>query len=72
MKIKQLRNIIENLDDEVDVVVPSAYTCKLNFATASISTALDDGSSEELTEDMGEELTPEAEYGKRTKVLFIY
>lgn len=70
MNVKELKKLLEKVDDEAIVVQTSSdhsyWECDLQPGTA-----LYDGLNDHWTEDHGEKLTPEAEYGKRLKVLIV-
>lgn len=70
--VKQLKELIANLPDDAQVLVPGedhSYRATRVEAT----TALREGSGRYggWTEDHGEELTPEADYGKRMQVVVV-
>jgi len=68
MNVGQLKQLIQDLDDSTVVLVPfedhGYRECHIR-----VGTALKDGRN--WTEDHGEDLTPEADHGKRTTVLLI-
>lgn len=68
--VKDLRRIIEGLPDDTVLVVP-ASDHSFHEVGVCPGTALFDRKSLMWTQDCGEELTPEAEYGKRVNVLII-
>lgn len=70
MNVRKLREIINGLPDDAQLVVPSSDH-SYRFAKAIPSTALYDSELRLLTEDHGEDQTPEADYGKRIQVLVI-
>jgi hypothetical protein len=65
----EFRRLTADLSDDVRILVPapdhSYDRAQINVGTALFS---DDG---EITEDYGEEDTPEAQFGKRHNVLVI-
>jgi hypothetical protein len=66
--VKDLRKLIAKAPDNAAVVIASddhGYS----FARPELTTAMHDGS--EMSEDFGEDMTPEGEYGKRIPVLLI-
>ena len=70
MTVGQLRELIENLDDELPVLVP-ARDHSLRDCTALLGTAL---YSEDTgwTQDFGEQHTPSGgEWGNRTDVVIV-
>jgi len=70
LTVAHLRKLIENLPDDTRVLRP-ARDHSYEPASGSTGTALYDAESRIWTEDYGEDSTPEAEYGKRHKVLII-
>lgn len=70
MNVKQLREIIKDMPDEIQLVT-SARDHSYRSAGVFSSTALFDAETGTWTEDHGEDTTPEAEYGKRTDVLIF-
>lgn len=69
MKVGDLRKLIEGVPDDACVVVP-APDHSYREAHCQLTTGLRAGRSE-WTEDHGELVTPEAEYGKRLPILLI-
>lgn len=70
--VKDLREIIADLKDDT-IVLTSSGDHNYRFGYAEVTTVLTENYSYgEYTEDMGEEYTPEAEYGKRVSaVIFV-
>jgi hypothetical protein len=68
LRVGQLKKLVENLDDRTLVVVPGEDH-SYRTTRANVTTALADDDS--LSEDYGEDVTPEEEYGKRITVLLI-
>ena len=66
--VKELRKIIANAPDNTAVVI-SGDDHSYRFAQPELTTAMHDGS--EMSEDFGEDMTPEGEYGKRIPVLLV-
>lgn len=64
----QLKRLLETVPDTA-LIVGSGVDHSLRGLTPSVTTALQDGRV--LTEDYGEALTPEAEYGKRVPVILL-
>lgn len=67
--VAKLRELIDEIDDGALLVVPSfdhSYRSPLIYNGTAL---LEENGN--LTEDFGEEMTPESEYGKRIKVLII-
>jgi hypothetical protein len=64
-----LRKLLNNVPDETPIVVPSADHGYLP-STCIVTTALHEERNK-WTEDHGEQVTPEAQYGKRVKVIVI-
>ena len=69
LTVKILRDIISELPDDTLVLTPGGDHSYCP-AHALPATALK-SSRNQWTEDHGEEITPEKEYGKRVKVLVI-
>lgn len=71
MNVRQLRAYLDGdgVDDEA-LVVTSSFDHSYRRVTANTGTALM-SRSRELSEDFGEDTTPEAEFGKRINVLII-
>ncbi len=65
-----LREATKHLPDTAIVLVPSRDH-EYRPVAAEVATALFDQDSFTFTEDHGEDLTPEAEYGKRIEVVII-
>lgn len=70
MKAKDLKKLLENVDDQAVVVrsVGDHSYCECDLQPA---TGLYDGYSDQWSEDHGESVTPEADYGKRMAVLIV-
>lgn len=68
MKAKQLKKLLELIPDDAPILV-SDDDHGYRKADADPTTALFDGY--QYAEDHGEELTPEADYGKRIPVVVI-
>ena len=69
MNVKQLKALLKKVPDDVLVLVPGEDH-SYRKADANVTTALlEEGGT--WTEDYGEDTTPEAEYGKRKKVLVV-
>lgn len=66
--VGELRRLIEGVPDNVPLV-SSAYDHEYRGANADLRTALKGKGT--LTEDHGEEITPESEWGERVQVLFV-
>ena len=69
MNVKELKAIIENLPDEI-LVLTLGSDHSYRKVSAESTTALQEGRNA-WTEDYGEEITPEKEYGKRLQVVVI-
>lgn len=69
-RVRDLRKAIEGLPDDAIVVTP-AFDHSYSEASVSAGTALYDKKTCVFSEDHGEEMTPEAEYGKRIPVLIV-
>lgn len=68
--VGELKNLLEDVDDDVAIVVPSqdhGYTP----ARAYVSTGLFDRKYRSWTEDHGENATPESEFGERRYILLV-
>lgn len=70
MTVKNLKALLENMDESAVLVVPTGDH-SYNHAHATKTTALYDGRNRIWSEDHGEDVTPEADYGKRLPVLVI-
>lgn len=70
MNVKQLREIIQDMSDDVQLVGTSSDH-SYRLVEVFPATALFNSSSRNWTEDYGEDSTPEADYGKRMNVLVI-
>ena len=70
--VKQLKELIANLPDDAQVLVPGEDH-SYRAASVEATTALREGRGRHSgwTEDHGEELTPEADYGKRMQVVVV-
>ena len=68
MNVKQLKALIDKLPDNMNIVVPG-QDHSYDIADISVISALVCMGS--YTEDHGEKLTPEKEYGKRVDVLVV-
>lgn len=69
MNIRQLKDLIENMDDSICIFREYAdhnmIKCDIGLGTVI------EESKNHYMEDFGEELTPESIYGKRIKALII-
>ena len=65
---KQLRALLQTVPDEA-LIVTTGTDHSLRSLIPEVTTALQD--RRVLTEDHGEAVTPEAEYGKRVPVLLL-
>ena len=70
MTVGHLRKLIEKLPDETRVLQP-ASDHSYGPVIGEVGTALLDPESRTWTEDFGEDMTPESEYGKRFDVLIL-
>ena len=70
MNIGQLKKLIANVSDEVKILVP-AWDHSFRLADITVSSALFDKDPNVWSEDYGETMTPEKEYGKRLVVLVV-
>ncbi len=70
MNIKKLKEEIADLSDDALIIAPSGDH-SFRVVQACAATALYDAKLRCWSEDHGEEITPEAEYGKRIDVLII-
>jgi hypothetical protein len=70
LNVGKLKKLIEGLADDVLVVGP-APDHEYRQVDGEATTALIDEESRCMTEDHGEDVTPEADYGKRITVLVI-
>ena len=69
MNVKELRQLLTRLPDDAVIVCPSSDH-NYRVATISSDTALKDKHGD-WTEDYGEEVTPQKQYGKRLQVLIV-
>jgi len=69
MKIKQLKKLIDGLSDDTEILT-SGRDHSYREPHIEVISALEERGGT-WTEDYGEEVTPEAEYGKRKIVLFV-
>lgn len=69
MNVKDLKKLLENAPDDAPVMVPS-YDHSYREARCQLTTGLMEGRNQ-WTEDLGEDTTPEAEYGKRLPILLV-
>lgn len=69
MKIKQLKELLATLPDDAEVVVPAFDHSYRRTHAINKTTALFGRSA--ITEDFGEDTTPEAAYGERRVVLVV-
>jgi len=69
MTVGELKKLIEKMPDDTPILVPGDDH-SYRAATASNCTALLERRNQ-WTEDYGEEMTPEKEYGKRVKALIV-
>jgi hypothetical protein len=69
LTVGNLMVFLQGLPKDALVVAP-ASDHSYSKAAVEFSTALDDGDGG-LTEDFGEEITPESEHGKRITILLI-
>lgn len=70
MKAKQLKKLLETVDDEVDIVA-EGFDHSFRILTATHGSALYINDST-LHADYGEDVTPEHLYGKRKDVVIFY
>lgn len=70
LTVGQLRKQMEDMADNT-LVVRQGHDHDFRPTAAHETTALYDRESDTLTQDHGEDSTPEAEYGKRIAVLLI-
>jgi len=70
LTVAHLRKLIEHLPDDTRVLRP-ASDHSYKPAEGMVGTALLESEGNHWTEDYGEEMTPEADYGKRHKVLIV-
>lgn len=69
MKVKDLKAMLANVPDDVDVVVPSfdhSYISAYAYETTALI-----NKRKKYTEDFGEDVTPEKEWGERVPVILI-
>lgn len=71
MTVKKLKQLIESLPDNTEVVKP-VFDHQYARIDASVGEALFDAELNQFHEDYGESVTPEDEFGKRVKVLIIH
>lgn len=69
MNVGELKKLIDGVGDDV-LILMSGSDHSLREAGATYSTVLQEG-RRKFMEDYGEEMTPEAEYGKRIHALLI-
>jgi hypothetical protein len=70
MTVGKLKELINDLPDNMPAIgIGTDHTYEL--ISIKISTALFDSKEQVINEDHGENLTPEAKYGKRKEVLII-
>lgn len=69
MNVKQLKELIADLPDDIKIVVPCRDHSYRNVS-GEVSTALYSRPAG-WTEDHGEEATPEESFGKRVQVVVI-
>lgn len=67
---RELLKILSKVPDDAVVVVPSEDH-SYRLAEVSRDTALYDRKSRTFSEDFGEDVTPEADYGTRVPVLVV-
>jgi hypothetical protein len=70
MNLGQFRLLTRGLPDDTPVLVP-ASDHSYRSPDAEVGTALHDQKSRTWTEDYGEETTPAAQFGARTKAVII-
>lgn len=70
MKAKDLKKILATVDDDA-VLVRAAGDHSYCECGLHLATGLYDGYEDAWTEDHGESITPEADYGKRLPVLIV-
>lgn len=70
MKVKDAKKLLESCPDEAELVV-SGSDHSYKRATAIKTTALFNDKYRQITEDHGEDLTPEKEYGERRVVVLV-
>lgn len=69
MKAKDLIELLKTVPPDA-LIVRSVSDHDYQPVSAEVSTALDQG-DDVLTEDYGEDITPESEYGKRINIVLI-
>lgn len=70
--VRDLKNFLAGPDISDDaILVVSADDHSYRRVKPEVATALDEGDGGELTEDFGEETTPEKEYGKRINIILF-
>ena len=70
MKAKQLKKLLETVDDEADIVA-EGFDCTMRPLAAVAGTALYINDFT-LHADYGEDVTPEHAYGQRKPVVIFY
>lgn len=68
LKVADLLAVLLTAPKDALIVIPGGEH-DYKTATAEVTTALHDGS--DMSEDFGEDLTPESEHGKRINVVLI-
>lgn len=68
LKVADLRVLLTTAPEDALVIIPSGQH-EYKPATAEVTTALYDGQC--FSEDFGEYVTPQSEYGKRINVVLI-
>ena len=69
LKVKALRALLADAPDDAVVMVP-AHDHAYRLADVEVTTALQENRYS-WTEDHGEEMTPEAEYGRRIPIILV-
>lgn len=71
MNVKELKELLAPIPDDAIVVTHGSehYSREVSMG---MNTALHDVELDILSEDLGEELTPEAECGRRINVFVVY
>jgi len=69
LTVKALRALLADAPDDAIVMVP-AHDHAYRLADAEVTTALQENRYS-WTEDHGEEMTPEAEYGRRIPIVLV-
>lgn len=69
MNVGRLKKLLETLPDDV-MVLTGTSDHEYTEASVSVTTALNTGKNDWM-EDSGEDVTPEADYGKRVQILLV-